>query len=295
MKKEHDNKKENKKLKKVIVNGLTVSRFVATILMPFLYSALSAPMFIIAIAALLFTDFLDGMLARKWDVSTIFGSLADMSADKALGCAVLVVLSSMYPSMKILLGMELGIIATNLFSASNGALGQSSQIGRIKTWVLSVSMCVLLLTGMSPELVESISNIKISDLNDSFLSKINLDEVVSKVVNGMKDGINFVEDNKELVETVAKTSAFTSEGLVAADYAIKSIKQVGKNSRSFKLSKYITSKEFRDYVNKHIKKVIFDEKYCKETKDMPMVERLIPEECREEVKKKVLKPDNSKK
>ena len=35
-----------------------------------------------------FTDFLDGALARHWDVSTIFGSLLDMGADKIFGIAV---------------------------------------------------------------------------------------------------------------------------------------------------------------------------------------------------------------
>ena len=76
--------KDNKKAKKVIVNGLTLSRVAGTIAMPVLFNTLSAPIFLLVVAAILFTDCLDGILARHWRVSTIFGSIADMGADKLL-------------------------------------------------------------------------------------------------------------------------------------------------------------------------------------------------------------------
>ena len=101
-----------------------------------------------------FTDFLDGLLARKWGVSTIFGSLLDMSADKIFGISLLVVLSTMYPIMTIPLVLEVLIGAINIKNAKNGGLGKSSEIGRIKTWVMGLSVCSILLTGLSNDLLK---------------------------------------------------------------------------------------------------------------------------------------------
>ena len=53
--------KDNKKAKKVIVNGLTLSRVAGTIAMPVLFNTLSAPIFLLVVAAILFTDCLDGI------------------------------------------------------------------------------------------------------------------------------------------------------------------------------------------------------------------------------------------
>ena len=56
-------------------------------------SVLSIPAFLVSIGLILTTDFIDGKLARKWEVSTLGGSYLDMSADKLFGLSILIVLS----------------------------------------------------------------------------------------------------------------------------------------------------------------------------------------------------------
>jgi len=261
-------KDDNKKAKKIIVNSLTLSRVAGTIIMPFLFNSLSTVMFITVIAIILFTDFLDGALARHWGVSTIFGSVADMTADKMFGISILIILSRMYPSMAIPLALETIIAGINVIAAKQGSIGKSSELGRIKTWVIGLSMCALLLTGLSPELITSLENISFG----------------GNIIEGVKKTINFMLNNKQTIESVAKTAAITSEVLVASDYAIKSIKNPDRGSKNYKLSEYIKNKKYRDY----IKKVWLDENYYKETKEVPILEKLIPPEYREEVKVKKL-------
>lgn len=274
--------KENKKVKKIIVNGLTLSRVAGTIAMPVLFNALSAPIFLLVVAAILFTDCLDGILARHWKVSTIFGSIADMGADKLFGFAVLIVLSTMYPIMRIPLILESLIAGVNIKAAANNGIAKSSEIGRIKTWVMGLSMCSLLMTGLSPELSTSLESVNIQTISPAMNELLNLlKEIGNKI-------LDFVNQNKQTIESIATTAAITSESIVATDYTIKAIKGKDKNSNTYKIAELIKNKKFVEYT----KKVLFDEKYYQETKDMPILEKLCPPELREEIKRKKLTPGN---
>lgn len=273
-----DDKSDNKKVKKIIVNGLTLSRVVGTIAMPMLFNSLSAPIFLLVVAAILFTDCLDGILARHWKVSTIFGSIADMGADKLFGFAVLIVLSTMYPVMRIPLVLEALIAGVNIKAAENNTIAKSSEIGRIKTWVMGLSMCSLLMTGLSPELATSLENINVADINNTFISS--LKEVGNKV-------LEFVNENKQTIESISQTAAITAESIVATDYTIKSIKGKDKNSETYKWAKLITKKKFWQ----HLRKIVFDEKYYELTKEQPFMEKITTPELREEIKRKKLTPD----
>ena len=267
--------KDSKKVKKIIVNGLTLSRVAGTIAMPVLFNTLSAPIFLLVVAAILFTDCLDGILARHWHVSTIFGSLLDMGADKLFGFAVLTALSTMYPIMSIPLVLESLIAGVNIKAAENNSVAKSSEIGRIKTWVMGLSMCSLLMTGLSPELANSLEGINITNINNSFLKE--LKDLGNKV-------LEFVNQNKQAIETISQTAAITAESIVATDYTIKAIKGKDKNSNTYKIAELIKNKKFVEYA----KKVLLDEKYYQETKDMPILEKLCPPELREEIKTKKL-------
>lgn len=275
-------KKDNKKAKKIIVNGLTLSRVAGTIAMPVLFNSLSAPVFLLVVAAILFTDCLDGILARHWKVSTIFGSLADMTADKLFGFAILIVLSTMYPIMTIPLVLETIIASVNIKAAENNSVAKSSEIGRIKTWVMGLSICSLLLTGLSPELATSLESVNIQTISPAMNELLNL---IKEIGNKILD---FVNQNKQTIESISQTAAITAESIVATDYTIKSIKSSNKDSNAYKIADLIKNKKFVEYA----KKVMFDEKYCQETKDMPLLEKLCPPELREEIKRKKLTPDN---
>lgn len=273
--------KDNKKAKKVIVNGLTLSRVAGTIAMPVLFNTLSAPIFLLVVAAILFTDCLDGILARHWRVSTIFGSLLDMGADKLFGFAVLIVLSTMYPIMSIPLILETLIAGVNIKAAENNSVAKSSEIGRIKTWVMGLSMCSLLMTGLSPELATSLESVNIQTISPAMNELLNL---IKEIGNKILD---FVNQNKQTIEAIATTAAITSESIVATDYTIKAIKGKDKNSNVYKIAELIKNKKFVEYA----KKVLLDEKYYQETKDMPILEKLCPPELREEIKRKKLTPN----
>lgn len=278
MKKDKDEK--NKKAKKIFVNSLTLSRVAGTIAMPILINSLSAPVFLLVVAAILFTDRLDGILARHWEVSTIFGSLADMTADKLFIGAILIVLSTMYPIMSIPLILEALIARVNIKAAENNSIAKSSDIGRIKTAFMTISICSLLFTGLSTELLESLSNIRITDLLNNDLTR--------NIENGLKDAVkiisNWTAQNKETIEIIAKTSAITSETIVSYDYIIKSKEKKDSNSNKYKIAELIKNKKFVEYA----KKVLLDENYYTETKDMPILEKLCPPELREEIKTKKL-------
>lgn len=273
--------KDNKKAKKVIVNGLTLSRVAGTIAMPVLFNTLSAPIFLLVVAAILFTDCLDGILARHWRVSTIFGSLLDMGADKLFGFAVLIALSTMYPIMSIPLILETLIAGVNIKAAENNSVAKSSEIGRIKTWVMGLSMCSLLMTGLSPELATSLESVNIQTISPAMNELLNL---IKEIGNKILD---FVNQNKQTIEAIATTAAITSESIVATDYTIKAIKGKDKNSNVYKIAELIKNKKFVEYA----KKVLLDEKYYQETKDMPILEKLCPPELREEIKRKKLTPN----
>ena len=279
MKKDKD--KKNAKAKKIIVNGLTLSRVAGTIAMPLMVNTLSAPIFLLVVAAILFTDCLDGILARHWKVSTIFGSLLDMGADKLFGFAVLITLSTMYPIMSIPLILETLIAGVNIKAAENNSVAKSSEIGRIKTWVMGLSMCSLLLTGLSPELAASLESVNIQSISPAMNELLNLIKEIGNKV------LNFVNQNKQTIESISTTASITAESIVATDYTIKAIKGKDKNSNTYKIAELIKNKKFVEYA----KKVLFDENYYKETKDMPILEKLCPPELRDEIKRKKLTPD----
>ena len=269
----------NKKVKKGIVNGLTGIRVAGTCLLPVMISSLSAPVFILVIGLILFTDFLDGALARKFKVSTIFGSLLDMGADKLFGIAILIALSTMYPIMLIPALLEGVITFTNVKNTNNGDIGKSSELGRIKTWILGLSMCTLFLTGMSKELIDSLSN-------------INMNSALAPVINSIKSFVVNIKNNKETIETIAVTTAITSESVVTADYIkklVKNKKENTNNQEENRLKEILNNKEKLQY----IKKILLDEKYYSVTKDMNLLDKLDPsEEQKEEIKRLMLENKN---
>ena len=252
----------DKKIKKTIVNGLTISRMLGTILLPILFNVASPLAFLLSIGMILSTDFLDGFLARKWDVCTIFGSLLDMTADKLLAMALLITLSTMYPIMLIPLALEHVIASTNIKSNGLGVNGKSSQIGRIKTVLMGLSMIALFAVGMSPKIIEELKLIKLND--------------VAYYIE------NVLNTSKKTIELSAKAMIIIPESVVTVDYINKSL-----NNKDINEKRKITIEELKKY-KEFIKKVILDEEYYKKTKDLELVDKLLPNE---DIKKLVLKND----
>ena len=123
---------------KIFVNAITLTRIIGTFLMPFVSDKLAAEELVIYIALILLTDSLDGILARKLNVCTLFGALLDTLADKLFGISLLIILASKFPIMIIPIIIEIIIILINTISGARGSKINSSKIGKIKTWILGV-------------------------------------------------------------------------------------------------------------------------------------------------------------
>ena len=77
---------------KVFVNMLTVFRCIFTFAMPFLVDRVVNAAFIVIVAVLYFTDWIDGFVSRKCGVQTVFGSIMDTVADKVLSIVLIICL-----------------------------------------------------------------------------------------------------------------------------------------------------------------------------------------------------------
>lgn len=137
-----------------IPNILTYLR-VATI--PIIIFVLNAPVsnksFNIAFSLFIFasiTDYLDGILARSWNLVTSIGKLLDPLADKLLTSAVLIML---IPLGKVsawvvflIIGREIVITGLRSIAASQGMIINASRLGKNKMISQTIAISLLLLT-----------------------------------------------------------------------------------------------------------------------------------------------------
>ncbi len=120
-------------MKQHIPNGLTFSRGLITLTIIILFF-LDFPGKYITILFLFFlasvTDFLDGVLARKWQVISEFGIVFDSLFDKILTISILVLL---VPYAILPLNLIIGLIVRDLFvdGIKNYSLSQGKPISSI--------------------------------------------------------------------------------------------------------------------------------------------------------------------
>jgi CDP-diacylglycerol--glycerol-3-phosphate 3-phosphatidyltransferase len=98
------------------------------------------------------TDFVDGWIARTWDLVTSFGKVADPIADKALTGTALVVLSA-YDRLSwwitaLILVREVGVTALRFWVIRRGVI-PASRGGKVKTalQILAIAWYLLPLSG----------------------------------------------------------------------------------------------------------------------------------------------------
>lgn len=131
-------------------------------LLDFAYAPLIAVV-IFALAA--FTDFLDGKIARKYNMVTDLGKLLDPIADKllVLFALFLVVEENLIPvgfgafCGGIIIGRELLISAVRQIAASKGVIIQANIYGKIKTFVQDIALPLTMLLKMEVTIVELFS------------------------------------------------------------------------------------------------------------------------------------------
>lgn len=238
---------DNDKLKKkIMVNMITALRGIGGILLvPIfsIYGSIPATVWFISFMA---TDWIDGYLARKYEVSSFFGALLDGMFDKLFGIISFLLLASISPSYMIPLLFEAGILGYGLYSASKGNNVKSTIIGKTKMWFLAVSVLLGLL------------NTDLLAL-ENLLQTINLNSVPL--------------DNLVRLEQVSKESLIGMEALSLSSYVIKD-KIEDKNNKEKTPLKVKDIKEVILTKDKDIKEEIeyrlFDTKYYEENKDKPL-------------------------
>ena len=108
---------------------------------------------VFALAAI--TDFLDGYIARKYNLVTNFGKFLDPIADKVLVSTALIIMLippqgvaivTWYCSIMvaIIMARELMISAFRLIAVSNGKVIAADKSGKIKTFITDVAIVILL-------------------------------------------------------------------------------------------------------------------------------------------------------
>ena len=111
---------------------------------------ISAIIFVLAAA----TDFLDGYIARKYNLVTNLGKFLDPIADKVLVSTALIlllttpwVLSEYYGiAVSIILGRELIVSGFRTVAASRGLVLAADKVGKVKTVFQDAAIAVLLVS-----------------------------------------------------------------------------------------------------------------------------------------------------
>lgn len=127
---------------KIFVNIITTIRFTYALFLPILKNKISEVAFVINIAILFLTDSIDGILARKHKVQTLYGSIMDTIADKTLSIILLLMLTERYKILSIILLSEIIIAITNIIGKITGRKVESSIYGKIKMWLLSITIVI---------------------------------------------------------------------------------------------------------------------------------------------------------
>lgn len=133
-------------LKKYIPNILTIIRIILTPII-IIVGILKHTKIVIALITLAtLTDLLDGVLARKWKVTSLTGAKLDAVADKLFAISIIGCLITTFKILWIPFILEIILGLTNLYYHLKNNKTNSLMIGKIKTVFLFITMIIGIIT-----------------------------------------------------------------------------------------------------------------------------------------------------
>ena len=135
-----------------------------------------------------FTDFLDGYIARKYNLVTDFGKMIDAIADKVLVNSVLIILAAsgfIHPIIAVVVILRDTVVnSIKMVAGNKGKVVAAIKSGKLKTACLMVGIALTLFYNMPFELW----NLKVSD----FL-------LVIAAILSIVSGFEYYRQNKHLL------------------------------------------------------------------------------------------------
>ncbi len=159
----------NRTIMKILVNLITLTRLIATIVVLPIFINFGALITGVFLGVVFITDFLDGYLARKFKVQTHLGAILDQGCDKLLSLSSLLCLTTVNPLFIAPLLLETGTMLVNIGKISKGLESNSSMIGRIKMWILGLSTVLGFASAeiiSNPEITEIITSQTATDISN---------------------------------------------------------------------------------------------------------------------------------
>ena len=171
---------KKKEIKRQIPNLLTLSRGLAPIVIipAILFNKLYFVIILLIIFAL--TDFLDGKMARKYNLVSEFGVKLDAVCDKIFAISLIIPAIINHGTFIFNFVMEIAISYTNLLSYTKGNNPRSTIIGKIKTALLSLTLILAYIPNMNNLVIFIFSLITIICQVITLIKYINTDMEMDK-------------------------------------------------------------------------------------------------------------------
>lgn len=245
----------------LLVNSVTASRFIGSFFIIPTFKVLGGIAAAIFSAIFLFTDFIDGQLARKLKSSTFFGAAFDGLTDKTFAITCLMLLMNINPLLfSILILMESKILLVQNQKMKNGQNIQSNITGKIKMWFLSASI------------VGSFVAVDLLNIPNiiNYIKFFSLDKVTSIKQALALVGINVPSFIMQLLTLKSYNSELNNEKIMEEKTVDENINPL------IKLEEIILEKEKLQEELSNLEKLkmfadkMFDPVYYSENKDMPI-------------------------
>lgn len=186
-------------MKKIIPDILTFSRILVTPLIIYLGVNNQFQALIILAIFIALTDFLDGKLARRWNVTSELGAKLDAIGDKCLAFSLLAILIFDNHYFFYVLVLESIIALFNIYTFYKCKTVTSLMIGKIKTWVIFITIIL----GFINILLKSINiPVTLFVILTAIFQVASLIQYINAYIVNKNQKKNLKRENKEYYEIV---------------------------------------------------------------------------------------------